>query len=194
VSDEKPSDIDNTRSGMFFVHFPQNYGAQLLPTPTATLGNCFPDVKWKSPLSNELLYSYHAKTCLLAVFTLEKSKEQLVVLIGFRDHLPCCAVVTLEELGYTTNNQLALAEILKKLFEFETFELLSANHTDRSSKPLSNGSTIMVAVRPGCPTPLNPIVFNLEVRDDAKSANLTGSKRTLSEAGLEETADVLCPT
>jgi hypothetical protein len=172
VSDDETYEIDKTRSGMILVHHPQASEAQILSMPPYTLGNHYPDVNWK-PSSNELLYSYDTETCILAALILNESEDQFVVLIGFRNHLPWCSVVSLKELGFSTSHIMERPETIKKLFD--NFEWLSAQ-TDRSSKSLPNGSKIAVAFRVGCPTSLNPTVFNLQIRwgKEPSSPHMTG--------------------
>jgi hypothetical protein len=167
VRDDETYEIDKTRSGMILVHHPQDSGAQLLSIPPSTLSDHYPDVRWKQG-SNELLYSYERETCILAALILKKIEDRFVALIGFRNHLPWCSVVSLKELGYSTSHGMERPEAIQKLFD--NFEWLS-HQTDRSSKSLPNGSTITVAFRVGCPTSLNPTVFNLQIRWGKESSS-----------------------
>jgi hypothetical protein len=115
TSDEENHEIDQTRSGMILVHHSQDSGAQLLSIPPS-LGDPYPDVKWK-PNSNELLYSYNRETCILSALILKKNEDQFVALIGFRNNLPWCSIVSLKELENSTSQGMERPEAIRKKFD-----------------------------------------------------------------------------
>jgi len=174
VTDSETSQIMKPRSGKILVSVPQDAGLQLLSVPSVGPCSSHSDIEWKYEGSNELLYSYHAETCSLAALTLmKKNEDQFVVFLGFRNHLPWCSIITLDELdkatkelGFPKDYQWKRPEVIRKLFDNDNFTRLHLNYTDRSSKRLPNRSNATASLRVACPTPLSPPVFNLHVRHD----------------------------
>lgn len=162
--DEAPEaepEIDKTISGMIQVRFPQEFDAQQLKAPASQLFKRGMSVEW-NPGTNELLYSYDGETCALAALTLEKQDDRFAVFFGFRENLPWCSIVTWSELHFPASNQWERPDAVEKLFD--AVKSPYADQTDRSSKQTPDGSTITAALRVGCSTPLNPTIFNLDIK------------------------------
>lgn len=165
AKDGEPHELNTPRSGMIFVHDQQDCRVDTLSMPSM-LTNYHSDVKWPSMLTNcnsdvrwdldftKLLYSYNEESCIFGGLVLKKSGGEFVVFIGFYNHLPWCSVVPVPKSGGIASFEAAVKR------NFNNFSTLS----DRSSISLPNGSTITVTLRVGCPTSLNPTVFNLEIR------------------------------
>jgi hypothetical protein len=160
-SGDEASEFDNTRSGMMHILYPKGFAAYFL-----NMNNYSPEVRLNFDPENpaELLYSYDKGSCIIAALKLQNDEEQCVICIGFQDHLPWCSVVPFDEVGYPIGHGLYRWDVMAKLCE--RFKWPYSNQTDRSSLRLLKGSIITAAIRVGCPTKLNPTVFNLHVRHE----------------------------
>jgi hypothetical protein len=153
------SELNNTRSGMMRIRYPKDFAAYNLNIKSSSSEVwCYVDPE--NPA--ELLYSYDKGSCIIVALKLHKDEEQCVICIGFQDYLPWCSIVPFDELRYPIGHTLHRLNIPEKLLE--RFKWPYSDQTDRSSIRLSKGSIITAALRVGCPTKLNPTVFNLHIR------------------------------
>ena len=155
------SELDNTRSGMMHIRYPKHCAAYFLNINSSS-SKFWAYVDPENPA--ELLYSYNKGSCIIAALKLQKDEEQCAICIGFQDHLPWCSVVPFDELGFPIGQGLYRWDSTKNLLE--RFKWPYSDQTDRSSVRLLKGSIITAALRVGCPTKLNPTVFNLHVRHE----------------------------
>lgn len=166
------------RSGKIRVDVSDGFTVEFEPIPVKIFrsrGFNF-NVEWR-PHLHELLYSYHAsaETGTLAMFrvklTDEGGEEQFHILLGVRNHLPWCSIVTSGELakmaielGFPINHQWNQTELIEHLYDITRLTKSHQNYTDRSTKLLLNQSTITAVLRIACSPPLNPPVSRLQLR------------------------------
>ncbi|CAG8973023.1 hypothetical protein HYALB_00007250 [Hymenoscyphus albidus] len=154
-------------------------GIYVLPSGTASDDEIYEGDKTRSGMiieSNELLYSYDTKSCLLATLVVRKGDNQVHVMLGFRDHLPWCSIIIRKDLGISESRDEKLLRIFQEMFD-KTLWL--SRQSDRASTTLENSltksqypkhvtrgsrsdlSTVTATFRVSVPTTTNPNVFNL---------------------------------